>query len=145
MLFFFKCIFEDVLWIEKNKEHINEEVIIFCDSIFKEPKCVKFENLLLSKTSFLRTDVRDIVIIEEPEKILDDYLLELIYKKIKIDNNEKKVGNVIYDIFSGKYGQNKRNQLLEELISQIKTVLFILMMSSHMKILQGFYVEFLHI
>ena len=68
MLFFFKCIFENVLWIEKNKDHINEEVIIFCDNIFKEPKCVKFENLLLSKTSFLRTDVRD-VIIEKSKKL----------------------------------------------------------------------------
>ena len=117
---FFKCIFEDVLWIEKNKEHINEGVIIFCDSVLKEPKCVKFENLLLSKTSFLRTDVRDIVIIEESEKILDDYLLELINKKIEIDNDEKKIGEIIKEIFSDRCEQDRRNQLLEKIINQIK-------------------------
>jgi uncharacterized protein YjbI with pentapeptide repeats len=135
MLFFFKCIFENVLWIEKNKDHINEEVIIFCDNIFKEPKCVKFENLLLSKTSFLRTDVRDIIVIEKSEKILDDYLLELINKKIKIDdNNEKKADEVIKEIkelSNNKDEHDKRKQLLKKLISQIKKDNFICFTNEH--------------
>ena len=120
LLAFLECSFGDIAYFKKNKERINEGVIIFHQVIFKEPKYVKFINLVLSKTSFLLTDIKEITIMAEPEKILDDYILNLLNEQIKMNNEKKKIYDLLAELIDSGANLNEYNEKLEELTIKTK-------------------------
>ncbi|XRP96675.1 pentapeptide repeat-containing protein [Methanocaldococcus sp. 16A] len=84
--------------LEKIKNHIKKygSFAIFLNVQFLNNH-TKIENFPLSKTSFLKTDVREVMLLCEitDEKILSHYL----YEKYKNNTNENKDNDIYYEIY----------------------------------------------
>jgi len=81
LLIFNGSIFNDIVLFEKKEENKDEGIATFNLVNFKEPENTIFINFPMSKTSFLLTDVKEITIIAEAERILDNYLLDFTKKE----------------------------------------------------------------
>ncbi|ADC69527.1 hypothetical protein MFS40622_0844 [Methanocaldococcus sp. FS406-22] len=76
---------------KKNNKDKNRGVALFNFVNFKSPNNITFVNFPLSRTSFLLTDVKNIAIIAEAERIFDELLLEFVDDAKKILDIEEKI------------------------------------------------------
>jgi uncharacterized protein YjbI with pentapeptide repeats len=89
-MFFLESIFEDIVFFKKKEENKDKGIAIFNKVAFGN-KHAKIINFPLSKTSFLMTDVNEILITEKAEEILRHKLLKFKEKGIIKDKPLKEI------------------------------------------------------
>jgi hypothetical protein len=123
LLVFSEVIFEDIVVF--SKKNPNKGIAIFNLVNFKNPDNTAFIDFPLSKTSFLMTDVKEIIIIAKAERIFDDLLLEFVDDVKKIvgieENIEKEKVKQKMDLYHDVLPENENelNKMLEDYENQL--------------------------